>query len=205
MNGRVGDLRIATDGLIYAGVYSTGIFRSESGVSGSWQRMNNGFPTTGFNRVEFAVCEKSPNVLYATLAGPNGNVSQAWYDLSVGIDPNNPDRVFIGGIDILVSANGGLNWDQLTQWFGGSGLQYAHADQHNIVFSTRSSNVIYFTNDGGIYRTTNGAALNPNVRFVSDGYNVTQFYACAVHPEEEQDWFLAGAQDNGTQLFREEG
>ncbi len=234
LNGRVGDLRIATDGLIYAGVYSTGIFRSETGISGSWQRLTEGFPTTGYSRVEFAICENSPNVLYATLAGPGGNVmgiyrsnnrgdnwesrgvpgavgmenyarGQAWYDLAVGIDPNNPERVFIGGIDILVSGNGGVNWTQLTQWFGGSGFQYAHADQHNIVFQPGNSNVIYFTNDGGIFRTTNGASSNPNVRFVSDGYNVTQFYACAVHPEEGRDWFLAGAQDNGTQLFREEG
>lgn len=234
LNGRVGDLRIASDGWVYAGLYSSGIFRSETGVAGSWQRMINGFPTTGYNRVEFAICENSPNVLYATLAGPGGNVmgiyrtenrgeswesrsvpgafgmdnyarGQAWYDLTVGVDPNNPNRVFIGGIDILVSSNGGLNWNQLSQWFGGGGFQYAHADQHNIVFQPGSSNIIYFANDGGIFRTTNGAAANPTVRFVSDGYNVTQFYACAIHPEEGRDWFLAGAQDNGTQLFRQEG
>ncbi len=234
LNGRVGDLRIATDGLIYAGVYNTGIFRFETGQSGSWERLSNGFPANGYSRVELAICENSPNVLYTTLAGPGGNVmgiyrsedrgdtwepravpgafgmdnyarGQAWYDLTVGVDPNNPNRVFIGGIDILVSSNGGQSWNQISQWFGGGGYQYTHADQHNIVFQPGSSNIIYFTNDGGVFRTTNGASASPVVRFVSDGYNVTQFYACAIHPEEGRDWFLAGAQDNGTQLFREEG
>ena len=30
------------------------------------------------------------------------------------------------------------------------------------------------------------------------GYNVTQFYSCAIHPDKDEDYFLGGTQDNGT-------
>lgn len=35
--------------------------------------------------------------------------SQGWYDNVVAVDPTNPDRVFIGGIDIWRSDNAGSN------------------------------------------------------------------------------------------------
>ena len=35
----------------------------------------------------------------------------------------------------------------------------------------------------------------------NSGYNVTQFYSTALHPAADEYYFLAGAQDNGTQQF----
>ena len=40
-----------------------------------------------------------------------------------------------------------------------------------------------------------------NITSKNFGYNVTQFYAHAMHPEKYSNYFLAGAQDNGTQQF----
>lgn len=37
---------------------------------------------------------------------------------------------------------------------------HVHPGQHGIAFSTTNSNVVYFANDGGIYRTINGPGLN---------------------------------------------
>jgi hypothetical protein len=49
---------------------------------------------------------------------------QAWYDLIVQVDPNNSNTVYIGGIDLFRSTNGGANWSQITQWAGGMQPSY---------------------------------------------------------------------------------
>lgn len=234
LNGLITELVQGANGMMYCSVSGTGIFRSTSGLMGQWQRLSNGLPGSGFGRVEMAVADSDPTRVYAAFAATNGDVlgifrtnnmgdlwvpvmnppafgmsnfarGQAWYDLTIRVDPQNPDRVFIGGIDLLVSDNAGTTWRQISQWFGGGGFQYTHADQHNIIFHHQSSDTIFFANDGGIYRTVNGSAVVPNIEFISHGYNVTQFYSCDIHPEFGKDWFIGGTQDNGTQLFESRG
>ncbi len=80
-----------------------------------------------------------------------------------------------------------------------------HADQHIILFEPGNSNVIYFGNDGGIYRTSNGTSAIPTIARKEFNYNTTQFYACAMHPDALSNHFLAGAQDNGSHKFSTEG
>ena len=70
-----------------------------------------------------------------------------------------------------------------------------------IVFKPGSSTEFLVGNDGGIYRTTDGGTT---ITSRVTGYNVTQYYACAIHPATT-NYFLAGAQDNGTQKFSTAG
>ncbi len=130
---------------------------------------------------------------------------QAFYDLTGAVDPNNSDVVFTGGIDLFKSTNGGTSWKQLSHWYGGYGKQFVHGDQHEIVFQPGSSAVLYFGNDGGIYRSGNATDTMPAIPERNNGYNVTQFYSCAMHPDSFSNHFLAGAQDNGTQRFTRPG
>ena len=138
-------------------------------------------------------------------AAPDWTRGQDWYDLIAAVDPNNSDRVFIGAIDLFVTDNGGSTWNQISSWAGACGRQYVHADQHALVFVGDSSDDLWSGNDGGVYRTTNATAAIPSFEFKSVGYNVTQFYACDIHPGEGEDYFLAGSQDNGTQQFTDPG
>ncbi len=236
----IADIEIAADNTIYVaiGLFSTdGIYKSASGNSGSWTKLNtgaNGFPTTGFSRIKIACAPSNAQVLYAVTQSTatngvgavyqsvNGGTSwttrtnpvdadggigadftrsQAWYDLSMAVDPNNSNTVFIGGIDLFKTTNGGSSWQQISHWYGGFGFQEVHADQHTVVFQPGSSDVIYFGNDGGIFQTTNGTANIPVISPKIQGYNVTQFYACAMNPTAYSSQFLAGAQDNGSQQF----
>jgi PKD repeat protein len=130
---------------------------------------------------------------------------QAWYNLTAAVDPNNANVFWVGGIDLFKTNNGGSSWQQVSHWYGGFGYQNVHADQHTIVFEPGNSSVIYFGNDGGIYRTANGTASIPSVASRKYGFNVTQFYACAMHPDAGSNHFLAGAQDNGSQRFSNAG
>jgi photosystem II stability/assembly factor-like uncharacterized protein len=124
--------------------------------------------------------------------------TQAWYDLTIEVDPTNKDVVYVGGIDVFKTQNAGDTWQQISHWYGGFGFQDVHADQHNILFSPIGNNIAYFVNDGGIYRTDNANTTIPILTSKEINYNTTQFYSCAMSPTTGTFNFLAGAQDNGT-------
>ncbi len=138
---------------------------------------------------------------------------QAWYDLIAAVDPNNANTVFIGGIDALRSTDNGQNWTQISTWslFAATGFtsaQYVHADHHAITFAPGSSSRALWGTDGGIYYTTNanisGTGNKPTFFAKNTGYNVTQYYSVAAHPTNA-NFFLAGAQDNGSHRFNAAG
>jgi PKD repeat protein len=130
---------------------------------------------------------------------------QAWYDLAAAVDPANANTLFVGAVDLFKSTNSGSSWTQIAHWYGGFGFPEVHADQHVIAFKPGSSSAILFGNDGGLHYTTNGNTSTPTFTSKNSGYNVTQFYSCAMNPNSGSNVFLAGAQDNGTQRFSTAG
>ncbi|MGY8808988.1 MAG: PKD domain-containing protein, partial [Fidelibacterota bacterium] len=126
----------------------------------------------------------------------NGNVlgdanGQAGYDLSLGVDPNDPNTVFAGELDIFKTTDAGASWTQVTG--GGSGTASMHVDQQNL--KTITSNEVIFSNDGGIYYTSDAGVTVSNR---NTGYNVSQFYSVALHPDAGSQYVMGGTQDNGT-------
>ena len=85
---------------------------------------------------------------------------QSFYDLVIDSDPNNPDHIFVGGIDLFksttgaVSSDGSNPWTQISHWYGGSfggkSYQYVHADQHGMVFAPNDSSKKLFLNDPSV-------------------------------------------------------
>ena len=172
--------------------YVYAVCENGSVVAGVLRTINGG--TTWVSRTEPA--DADPGV-----GATDFSRGQAWYDLSLAVDPNNRDRLFAGGIDLFVSSDGAGTWTQVSHWYGGFGFQYVHADQHSVLFKPGSSTEAYFTNDGGIYRTTNANAATPTITDKGTNYVTAQFYACAIHPTSLNNYFLAGAQDNGSHQF----
>ncbi len=128
---------------------------------------------------------------------------EAGYNLLFAIDPNDDKTIYAGGIDLFKSNNGGEDWAQISKWSNNNNLRdldvsLVHADQHGLAFS--SSSRMVFGNDGGVY-FSNDAGSTISTRNL--GYNTLQFYTIGVAPAAafNGDYFLAGAQDNGTQLF----
>ena len=124
---------------------------------------------------------------------------QAFYDLLLRVDPNNENTLYVGGIDLFKSTDSGTTWNQLSHWYGGFGHQNVHADQHGLAFA--SSSKMIFGNDGGVYYSNN-SGVNISVR--NKNYNTVQFYTVGVAPTTAfngDEYFIAGAQDNGTQLI----
>ena len=107
----------------------------------------------------------------------------------------------VGGVDIFKSTNGAGSWTQIAHWYGGFGFPYTHADQHYIIYKPGSSSIAYFTNDGGVFRTANANVATPTMEDKGTNYITAQFYSCAMHPTALNNYFLAGAQDNGSHQF----
>lgn len=205
---------------------------ANTGALGAWTNIT---PTGTWQRIDVAVSPSNSNVVYALMQGTGSSAGgirrsddggttwttinlpswcdqgstnadftrgQAWYDLIISVDPNNSNTVIIGGVDMLRSTDGGATFQQISQWAGGcASLPNVHADIHNVVYYPGSSTEIISATDGGIYYSSTGGTSWSNK---NTGYRVTQFYACAVHPTNT-NYFLAGAQDNGTQRFNAPG
>lgn len=158
-------------------------------------KTTNGFATTA---TLVLPADADPGV------GTDFTRGQAFYDLMLEVDPNNDQVVYTGGIDLFKSTDGGASWNQFSHWTGSFGFQYVHADQHGMAFAPGSSTRMIFGNDGGVYYSNNAGSLTEER---NNGLNVTQFYSVGVAPTSTvsgltgNDYFAAGAQDNGTQFF----
>jgi trimeric autotransporter adhesin len=131
--------------------------------------------------------------------------SQAWYDLIGVVDPNDEKTLIVAGINMFKTTDEGSTWSQLSSWVGCGGYSEVHSDHHALVYVPNSSDTLINGNDGGIYYTKDLGSSPPTFVHVNDGYNVTQFYAGAIHPDAQSNYFLTGAQDNGSQRFQYPG
>jgi len=126
---------------------------------------------------------------------------QGWYALAVEIDPSNSNNCIIGGLDTWKTTNGGASWSQISTWVGTFPVnQYVHADVHKILWFD-GGNKLLFGCDGGIHYSTDKGAT---IRDRNAGLRIKQFYSVAIHPTLT-NYFLAGAQDNGTHQFSNAG
>jgi len=124
---------------------------------------------------------------------------QGYYDLVIEVDPSNDDILYLGGIDLFKSTDGGNSWVQISSYYGSAGSDI-HPDQQGMAILPQDPSKILFANDGGVAYSYNGGALiSPRIK----NYVTAQFYHLGVAPSTafSGDYFMAGAQDNGTQLF----
>jgi len=178
------------------------VYRSTSGgAAGTWEtRTSNQDP----NRLNTAILSNdsaySFGSAFCTGASPNLN-GQAGYNLALVVDPLDPNRVWVGGIGLFRSDDGGANWGY---GFGGN-----HPDQHSLAFDPGydgvSNQILYNVNDGGIYKTTqargktgtcSSTSSAVNWTTLNNGYGTTQFYHGVPYPGGGA--WVGGTQDNET-------
>ncbi|HVT15477.1 MAG TPA: hypothetical protein VHQ90_04745 [Thermoanaerobaculia bacterium] len=199
------------------------VFRSlQGGAPGTWKpRVRN----DDANRL---------NTLLLTILLPvcdldkQGTSGLGFYANTIAVDPLDPRRVWVGGVDLFRSDDGGRNWGIASYWWGhgvdgtaqGSYVPgFAHADQHVIVFDPRYDGVInrtlYVGGDGGVYKTLDArapvargadatcsaAATGMAWKPLNHGYGVTQIYHGT--PYADGTGYVAGTQDNGFLLGRD--
>jgi photosystem II stability/assembly factor-like uncharacterized protein len=122
---------------------------------------------------------------------------QCFYNIAIAVDPNNSERLYLGGAPSFVfgsSNNGGTAFTESEV-----GL---HVDTHAIAVAPSDPNVIYFGSDGGVWRSADGGA-NWQSRNTTT-FSATQFQSISLHPTD-RNFLIGGTQDNGTQWFKPNG
>ena len=109
----------------------------------------------------------------------------------IKVAPGYPDRLYLGGVDIFRSDNGGGTWQQIGDWRTGP----MYADHHAMYIHPTTPDFVYVGNDGGVFMSPNGG-LYDNWHSLTNFPN-TQFYSVAIDPHDPSKLY-GGAQDRGT-------
>lgn len=221
--------RTGTTTRFFAAAWGGGVFTSTNGTT--WTAVGTGFPT-GIARVSLAVQRNNPNVLYAYISTTAGTLhsvrrldgaSGPWklvsgipasvlpgqgdYNLPIAIDPNNVNRIYLGGsatffggqwtgaihrCDVTAS---GSTYTATATYIGAN----SHSDVHVLTLEPGNSNNLWTGTDGGVFQNT-----NPSAGGTFDSRNTGLASLCtnyfSQHPTERAVIFC-GLQDNGTARY----
>ncbi|HEY0545061.1 MAG TPA: FG-GAP-like repeat-containing protein [Pyrinomonadaceae bacterium] len=199
---------------------SAGIYKSTDGGL-TWGNPIYTAPATSVSNIKVAISLSNPQILYVLTGGSptprlevtnNGggmwtnlgaatfDVAQFSYNCYVFVHPTDPNTVYIGTRDVWRSTNGGMSFTNITRNFTLTGgytptQSNAHPDQHHFYISPTNPNLIYIANDGGIWRSTDGAAT---FQTLNATLGLTMFVGITMHPTDPTRSY-GGTQDNGTQ------
>ncbi|TAE13861.1 MAG: glycosyl hydrolase [Bacteroidetes bacterium] len=109
-----------------------------------------------------------------------------YYFGQVRIAPKNPEQVYIFGVPVLRSDDGGKTFKSLAR------LDKVHADHHALWIDATDNNRIILGNDGGLYLSYDAGEHFTQFANVAVG----QFYTVAVDMETPYNIY-GGLQDNG--------
>ncbi len=199
------------DRLSYGGP-TCGLYRSTDGGE-TWIELIYGIPhnSSSVGRIGISICETSPEIIYAIYADNIGYFagvyksinggdswtrtgdgvlsslfsSYGWWFGNIRVDPSNPNNIFVLGLDVYKTSNGG------SSWFYSSGNM--HVDQHGMYIHPASPNFIVAGNDGGVYKSIDQGSNWIKISTMP----ITQFYTCEVDYQFPNRYY-GGTQDNGT-------
>jgi hypothetical protein len=151
-----------------------------------------------YKSIDGALTWTKQNVVVIPAGLGNG---QAWYDLTLSVNPANSHELMSGGLDAYRSVNDGTTWTRQTFWV--TTIPYVHADHHfQQWWKKGNESRMVIGCDGGIFYSSDGgwSWLDKN-----RGLGLKQFYCAAIHPAAGSPYLLAGAQDNGTHQLKNPG
>jgi hypothetical protein len=176
-------------------------------------------PILGGADIAVAFAPSQPATVYA-LVGPNihqlwrstdngatftlqsgGNIGCDDRRCTVWVSPTDPNLVVTGGTHLFRSANGGVNFTQISDGF--ILTPDPHPDIHCAVqdplYNGTTNRMVYFCTDGGVWRSSDIAAAQIGSTWtpLTATYQTTQFYSGVGH-DVGTGTYLGGTQDNGT-------
>ncbi len=160
---------------------------SNDGFAGIYLSTNSG--------TSFSTKATSPNILGWNKSGSDQG-GQGWYDLSLTVSPTNKQILFVGGVNIWKSTNGGSSWAINSYWQNGYGVEYVHSDIHMLKYNNLNG-TIWACSDGGISRTiNNGNSWSQK----NSGLSIAQMYRMGGSKTISTK-IITGWQDNGSSLL----
>jgi photosystem II stability/assembly factor-like uncharacterized protein len=164
-----------------------------------------------------AVAPSSPNVLYMSATTSSYYVYQtlyqsldsgaSWtyvsgetissyegYNNAIAVDLQDPNHLFVGGVEAFESSDGGQTFIAVTDSKAlSTNAKYSHADVHCLVFH---DGLLFSGNDGGLsWHNANGWNTHANA-------NLPTLEFVGIDADEGFTYFIGGAQDNGTLLSK---
>ena len=224
----------------YAAVWEDKVYQSADG--NTWTALGTGFPA-GAYRIGLAVQPNNPNTIYALVCNTSSallgvyrldNGAGAWnavngappnlfgdppgsqgdYDLTIEIDPNNVNVIYLGGSyesfmgtddyddaslykgTVTNSGSPAAPSYQMNPVFIGTGV---HPDVHCVKFSPGSSDSLWVCCDGGIFHSAN-ASTAATFSSCNVGLGTLSVDFIGQHPTQAAVLFV-GLQDNGTARY----
>ncbi len=145
---------------IISGAKEGGIYKSTDGGD-TWNKLGGGLPNDIFGRANVAISNARPNRIYAlieakpgsglyrsedagatwTLVNGSGNlITRPFYYDTLGVDPVNPDVVWVGNEGWYKSTDGGKSFRS---------SPVPHGDNHDVWINPKNPEIMIQSNDGG--------------------------------------------------------
>ena len=181
----------------------SGIYKTTDGGD-TWRELTDGLPEGDKGRVGLDIYRGDGDLVIATVeaAGDEGGFyastdgGETWekrsdtnprpmYFSLPRIDPNDPERIYLGGASLVASSDGGRTFEVIGR--------EVHPDHHAFWIDPENSNHIISGNDGGISVSFD---RGENWRMY-DNLPLAQFYEIGVDLREPY-YVCGGLQDNGS-------
>lgn len=111
--------------------------------------------------------------------------SYGYYFAQIAVDPNNKNKVYVGGVPIIKSPDGGKTWVSINR-------ENVHVDHHSIWVNPNKEGHIINGNDGGL----NISYDDGETWIKNNSIPVGQFYAINIDYQKPYNVY-GGLQDNG--------
>lgn len=179
------------------------LYKSTDGGA-TWTKLRAGLPTVDLGRIGLAISPVNPDVIYATIEAANrqGGIfrstdrgatwqrmnpydNQAFYYGQIIADPKDVDRIYVMGVQIQVSDDGGRTLRPLTS-------RFKHVDNHAMWIDPTDPEYYLVGCDGGIYESFDRG----ETWHFKANLPITQFYAVAVDNSSPFYYVYGGTQDN---------
>ena len=186
----------------------------------TWTELANGLPQDDQGRIGLTMSGQNTDVLFAEYVGTNSQLYRifksvdagatwdtiptnedtglsasalggfGWYFGKIRVNPNNDDDIFLLGVDLWRTLDGGENWFVASPpWW----TYEVHADKHDLLFAPEGGVYDYLlATDGGLYANVG----TDNFLDIED-IPANDFYRVAYNPHQP-DQYYGGMQDNGS-------
>lgn len=195
----------------FAGKIQFGVTPADNDVV--YASIGNGFEVFGPDNFTWLLRSTDFGATFSLQSTTDYSRWQGWYAHDVAVHPLDPNTLICVGIDAWKSTNAGVTLTQKSDWsvfFSGTPPaggpegpgNYSHADHHEVIYHPTDPNIVYYGNDGGVFRSVDGGETFAGA---NGGYQVTQFYNGTVSDPTDPNLAMGGLQDNASAIYRGTG